>query len=401
MDDDLITIAGETFDNTQCIVSEIGSDGQNLVPINPDVLKRVTAGDDDPRFATFVIESGWSKSRRYWGPELFADVASEMNVAAFDGEPMVGYMGHISPEADPYAFPEIQLQWVGAKLLERTADKAKLAVKAYVLPNTSGKTYLEKGIVRNVSWRGKIAQEVVKGGVKVKQFVIESIDLSRPRAAGMSARMVGALSSEMESEGGNSVKPEEIAALQENELRAHAPNLVATIEASARQPLETQVSEMTTAVEATAPAIAKLPEIRKALGLADDTSDENVLVAVVNYLREAGKSIRDSVLDSVLTKKFKDAKDTTNFALLRRAVVGEMTERDLRLTGTDTEGDERVVSEMVNSIIDGDGELTKVASEMAQTPPAPPTADGGNRNGDDRELKPGYKNSNIRVRAAS
>ena len=398
--DDLITIAGEQFDTVECTVSEIGGDG-NLVPVASKVLARVTAGDDDPKFATFVIESGWSKSRRYWGPELFAGVASEINENAYDGEPLVGYMGHISPDQDPYAFPEIQMQWVGAKLLERSPDKAKLAVKAYVLPGTPGRSYLEKGLVKTVSWRGKIAQEAVKGGVKVKQFLIESIDLARPRAAGMSAKMVGALSSEMENEeGGNSVKPEEIAALQENELRAHNPALVAQIETTARQPLETRVSEMTTEAEAAAPALAKLPEIRKALGLDENASDESTLGAVVKYLRNAGKELRESVLDTVLAKKFGNAKDSVNYSLLRRAIVGEMTHRDLRLTGEDDEADERAVSEMVNEIVDTDQELKKVVSEMAETPPAPPASDERSRSGGERELKPGYKNSNIRVRAA-
>lgn len=392
-------VISEFFDVTTA--SEIA--GQpSLVKVHPDVIARVTEGDDDPKFATFVIESGWSKSRRFWGPELFAEVASEINASAYDGEPVVGYQGHIPENLDAYSFPDIQMQWVGATMLERNGEKARMAVKAYLLPDTKARDYFRRGLVKTVSWRGKIAQEVVQGGVKVKRFLLESIDLSRPRAAGMSARMVGALSSEMEhQEGGNSVKPEEIAALQENELRAHNPSLVTQIETTAKATLETRVSEMTTAAEATAPAIAKLPEIRKALGLAEDTTDEGVLIAVVNYVREAGKSLRDSVLDSVLAKKFKDAKDTTNYALLRRAVVGEMVGRDLRLTGTDTEGDERVVSEMVNSIIDGDGELTKVASEMAGTPPAPPSASDTSRGGTDREFKPGFSNSRVRVRQAN
>jgi hypothetical protein len=102
----------ENFDS---VVSEMTSDPSSLVPLAPEVVARVTEGDDDPRFATFVIESGWSKSKRFWGPELFGKVASEMTEAA-KTEPLVGYMGHIRPDDDPYTFPEIQLQWVGAKL---------------------------------------------------------------------------------------------------------------------------------------------------------------------------------------------------------------------------------------------------------------------------------------------
>jgi hypothetical protein len=393
---DLIAIAGETFDSAS-LATEIA--GSELVPLSRAVVERVTEGDDDPKFATFVIESGWSRSKRFWGPELFADVASEMNEAAWDGEPMVGYMGHIPESDDPYSFPEIQLQWVGAKLIERSADKAKLAVKAYVLPGTKARDYLHRGLVKSVSWRGKIAQETVKDGVRVKKFAIESIDLSRPRAAGMSARLVGALSSEMEMEGGNSVKPEEIAALQENELRAHNPALVTQIETSAKEPLETRVSEMTADAEAVKPIVSTIPDFRKLLGLKDDVSDENVLLAVMGEIRKAGRTLRDSVLDSVLAKKFSGHESDPNLPLLRRAIVGEMSGRDLTLTG-DNEKDEVAVSEMVNSVIDSDTELKKVVSEMSDTPPAPPSGEP-KLDGNSRDLKVGYANSNIRVRSAA
>ena len=256
MDDDLIT---EVFDTAV----EMTTDPNAVVQLSPEIVSRVTAGDDDPRFATFVIESGWSKSKRFWGPELFTDVAAEMNSAA-GGEPIVGYMGHIKEEDDPYVFPEIQLQWLGAKL-SKVGDKAKLAVKAYVLPGTKGRDYLGRGLVKNVSWRGKVSQERVEGGVKIKQFIIESIDLARPRSAGMNARLVGALTSEME--GGNDLKPEEIAALSENELRAYNPTLVVAIETAVKTPLETKVSEMEADAAAVKPTMDLIPEFRRILGL--------------------------------------------------------------------------------------------------------------------------------------
>src|SRR4029077_9549458 len=58
------------------------TDANSIVPLSPEIVSRVTAGDDDPRFATFIIESGWSKSKRYWGPEVFGDVASGRNAPA-------------------------------------------------------------------------------------------------------------------------------------------------------------------------------------------------------------------------------------------------------------------------------------------------------------------------------
>lgn len=375
------------------IVSEMTGDPSGMVQLSPEVVALATDGDNDPKFATFVIESGWSKSNRYWGPELFSDVASEINTAAINGEPLVGYLGHIKPEDDPYTFPEIQLQWLGARKLAGDGEKARLAVKAYVLPETKGRDYLRRKLVRTVSWRGKVAQEAFQKGVKIKKFMIESIDLARPRSAGMSAAMVGGLTSEMEG-GDTEVKPEEIAALSENELRAHCPTLVATIEAAARKPLEERVSEMTTEAETVKPTLDLLPGLRKVLGLDENTEDLNVLQAAITSLKEQGKQLRDTVLASVLSKKFGD-KDT---GLLKQVLVGEMRERDITLTG-DPEKDEKAVSEMVNEIIDGSDDLKKVVSEMEAAPPAPPVTSTSRSNSD--KLKPGHTTTNIRVRSVT
>ena len=383
----------ELFD----VVSEIGSDGvAGLVPVSRDVIDSVSQGDDDPKFATFVIESGWSKSKRLWGPELFQDVAEQINR---NGEPLVGYMGHIRPDDDPYTFPEIQLQWIGAKLIQ-SGDKAKLAVKAYVLPGTKARDYMKRGLARTVSWRGKVAQEPFERGVRIKKFLIESIDLARPRAAGMSAQLVGALTSEMEhTNGGNSVKPEEIAALQENELRAHAPALVAQIEASARTPLETKVSEIETAQAAVLPLMNSIPDLRKLLGLGNDVEPLDVLKAAIAQIKQAGQSVKDSLLATVLDKKLK-GDDEKQVNLVRRLIVSEMRGREITLSG-DPDADEKTVSEMVNSIVDGSDDLKEMVSEMESTPASPPnTGDDRGKSGA-RELKPGYSNSNIRVRSVS
>ena len=392
MSDQLVEIF-EQFDD---VVAEMTTDSSGLVPLPVDLVERVTEGDDDPRFATFQIESGWSKSKRYWGPELFDAVVSEINNSARGGEAIVGYQGHIKPENDAYEFPPIQLQWLGAKLL-RTGDTAKLAVKAYVLPGTRARDYFKRGLVKSVSWRGKVRQESFEKGVKIKEFVIESIDMARPRTAGMSARLVGSLTSEMESEGGNEVKPEEISALQENELRAHNPGLVQTIESAARQPLETKVSEMEDTEKKQKPVIDLIPEFRKVLGLAEDTDDLNTVQAVISQLRAHGKALRDSVLDKVLTKKLKGGEERDR-QLVRSLIATEMRDSNLVLTG-DEEKDEKTVSEMVNSVIDNSDDLKAIVSEMEETPATPPQTQ--TPRGSQRELKPGMQTSSIRVRSAA
>ena len=378
------------------IAVEMTSDAQKLVPLDPSVVADVTEGDDDPKFATFVIPSGWSKSRRFWGPELFQNIAEQVNDQT---EAIVGYQGHIPEADDPFVFPDIQLQWLGAKVIQ-AGEQAKLAVKAYVLPGTKARQYLDRKrpLVRTVSWRGKISQIPFEKGVRVKQFFIESIDLSRPRAAGLNARMVGGLTSEMESEGGKDVKPEEIAALQENELRAHNPALAKAIEDGAKSPLETKVGEMESEAAAVKPTLDLIPELRKLLGLDENSDSVTVLKSVVGRLREEGKKLRDTIVDSVLEKKFKDA-DSADAKLLKRLVASEMHSKDVKITG-DNDADEKVVTEMVNSIIDGDDSLKKIASEMEQTPPAPPTTTTS-KSGDDKDrYKAGSQTSNIRVRSA-
>lgn len=188
------------------------------------------------------------------------------------------------------------------------------------------------------------------------------------------------------------MKPEEIAALQENELRAHAPNLVKKIEDSAKEPLETKVSEMTDASTAVKPTLDLIPSLREILGLDDKADDLSVLQAAVTSIKEQGKKLRDTVLDSVLEKKFK-GKDST---LLRRVIVGEITSKNLTLTGDETK-DEQTVTEMVNTIINGDEKLKEIVSEMEGTPASPPGAPPPAPGTPD--YKAGSETSTLRVRS--
>lgn len=380
----------EIFETFDIDVAEMTTDAGGLVPLAPELVAEITDGDDDPRFATFVIESGWSKSKRYWGPELFGEVVSEIQKAA-TSEPIVGYLGHIKPDDDGYAFPEIQLQWAGAKLLS-AGDKAKLAVKAYVLPGTKGRDYLRRKIAKTVSWRGQAAIEPFEKGVKVKKFQIESIDLSRPRKAGMSAKLVGALTSEME-ERSDKVKTEEIAALTENELRAHAPQLVKAIEDGATTPLNMKIGEMETEAKAAEPTLKLVPQLRGILGLKDDADDVSVIQAAISKIKAEGKTLRESLLDSVLAKRFKDA-DKGDVALLRRVLVGEMD--GVEISG-DGEADEKAISEMVTKVIDEDENIKKTVSEMETAAPDLPGTTSDGKSATKYEI--GTNTGNVRVKA--
>jgi hypothetical protein len=210
---------------------------------------------------------------------------------------------------------------------------------------------------------------------------------------------VGPLTSEMDTEGGNTVKPEEIAALSENEIRAHNPGLVTAIETAARTPLDTKVSEMTAEAEEVKPVLNLLPQFKKLLGLDEGTDDLNTVQAVITHLRAHGKTLRDSILSAVLEKRLTGGAEKDR-KLIHTLIASEMRDREIVLTG-DAEKDEKTVSEMVNSIIDSRDELKEIVSEMEEAPPAPPSGTGGDRTGKPRELKAGFKNSSIRVRSAS
>ena len=380
----------DTFDAT--VVSEMAAGAQALLPLDQEVISRVTEGDDDPKFATFQIESGWSKQKNYWGAEVFESVQEQINSAT---EPIVGYLGHIPPDQDGFAFPDIQLQWLKSRL-QISQDKVKMLVKAYVLPGTKGREYLQRGLVRTVSWRGDCLKKPIQGGTAIKDFTLESIDLSRPRKAGMSAALVGGgLTSEMEGRI-DDVKPDEIGALALNELRAHNLTLVTAIEEEARKPLETKISEMEATAEEVKPQIELLPEIRKLLGMKEDGDILEVLGATMAQLKEAGRTAKDAILDKAISRKFKDEGTAK---LVKRLIASEMD--SVELTG-DAKKDEDVISEKVNEMVDNDDDLKEMVSEMEEGR----KGDGGGsfQNGDGdrrtREIKDGFSNDRISVRKA-
>jgi hypothetical protein len=378
----------------ECDVAEMGGAHEHplttLLRLDDVTIQRVTEGDDDPKFATFVISSGKSKNDRNWRPEIFEKVVEQINSA---DEPVVGYLGHIHPNDEGYAFPDIQLQWLKARL-EMASDRARLIAKAYVLPETKARDYLKRRLVKTVSWSGKAAMRPLKGGGHdIVDFDLESIDLSRPRKAGMSAVLVGGLTSEMENEGG-SVKPEEIAALQENELRAHNPSLVTTIEDSAKAPLKEKVTEIEADGEQGKEALTTLAKVREALGLDENGDLLEALGNLVAKSKDIAKEARTKYLDTVLEKKFKD-EPTRNLA--RRLIVTEMATGEYVTEMDSVENDEdleKKTDEVVNKVIDNDPDLKKMVSEMEGS-------GGRSFSGGDarktRKIEAGYENDNITV----
>jgi len=123
--------------------------------------------------------------------------------------------------------------------------------------------------------------------------------------------------------------------------------------------------------------------------------DVTVLSKAMTAIRDAGKSVRDAILDGVLDKKFKD---THTRSLVKRLIVSEMDSvRNFKASGDD-EADKKAVSEMVNDFIDKDEVVKAQVSEMEGTPSNPPRTEIPR--GGQRELKAGMTTQRIRVRSA-
>ena len=186
------------------------------------------------------------------------------------------------------------------------------------------------------------------------------------------------------------MKPEEIAALQENELRAHNPALAKAIEDAAKAPLEIQVGEQELQIQTQQPAVDQVAEIRKALKLDENGDVLEALGGLISKAKEVAKGAKSKYLDDILEKKFKD-ESTRN--LVRRMLVTEMESGRL-----ETEEDEESVSKAVNEFIDNDPDLKKMVSEMD----GGSGASFGDGNGDRNtpKIEAGYENDLISVRKA-
>lgn len=368
------------------VVTEMAIGEGTLVPLPREIIEEITEQDENPKFATFMIESGFSKSKRNWRPEILEKISEQINSAS---EPVVGYLGHISPDQDPFAFPEIQLHWLRSRC-QRTGDKMRMYAKAYVLPEGRARTYIARKLVRTVSVSGKAAMKPMKDGVDVIDFALESIDLARPRKAGMTTALVGGLTSEMEQEE-HSVDPKEIAALSANELRAHNPSLVEAIETDARKPLETKVSEQETEIEELKPEVDTLAKVREALGIDEKTDVLESLGVMMVKVKEIAKNAKDNIVDKVLAEKFKD--ENTR-GLVKLALTSEMANLEIE---DESDESKKKVTEMVDGAVEKNEILRSLVGEQSSSGStfSTPPVDRGKR-----EIKPGYANSNIEVRKA-
>jgi hypothetical protein len=339
------------------VISEMAVGEGVMVPLPREVIDDITASDPDPKFATFLIESGMSNSKRNWRPEILEKISEQINSS---DEAVVGYLGHIKPDDDGFAFPDIQLHWLRSRC-QRVGDKVRMAAKAYVLPEGKGRAYIGRKLVRTVSISGKAAMKPLQGGgVDVIDFDLESIDLARPRKAGMRTALVGGLTSEMETEE-NVVKPEEIAALSANELRAHNPALVKAIEDDVKKPLETKVSEQESEINDLGETQDTLAKVREALGIDEKADVLDTVGSLMSKVKDFAKDAKDKVFDEVLSEKFKD--ENTR-GLVKLALASEMDGLEIDDVSDESK---KSVSEMVDGAVEKSEILRKMVGEMTSS----------------------------------
>lgn len=154
------------------------------------------------------------------------------------------------------------------------------------------------------------------------------------------------------------MEPKDIAALSEDELRAHNPLLVREIENKATAPLTTQVGEMTTTVDALKPEVDLLGKVKELLGLTEGENVVEKVTALLASIEDAAASEIKTYIKEAIGKKVKTERGQ---ALVAR-LVGEMH--------TEFEGElndemKKKIDEALDAKIDGDEVIKSVVGEMA------------------------------------
>lgn len=338
-------------------VSEIGAvDVAPDVPMSNERVNRIKAQDTDPMFLVIEIEEGMSKSKRQWPGSVLRSISEQVNEKL-----PVGYRGHIKDEDDPFVFPEPQIAWLGAAVSERSG-KTVVRAKGYVL-NSEAKRLIGLGVLNEFSVRGNASQTpLVGGGLEVKTFDLESIDFARPNRGGMKTKIIS-ITSEME--GGNQVDGKDIAALTEEELRAHNPLLVNKIETDAKGNLETKVAEQETALKGAEDKDTLLQSIRQKLGL-DESADvlEN-LTAIMDRVEGA---VRTEVRTFIKEKVADKVKNERGQQLVLR-MVGEMQDVTPAVddTGKLTDATKKAIEDKLNDTFENDEDVKAIVSEQIVT----------------------------------
>jgi hypothetical protein len=377
-------------------VTEMAGTGDAIVQLDPGVVRELVEAnkDDDPQFPVIRVEEGLSGNKMLWTRGVMQDVAEQVN-----RENPVGYMGHIKPEDERWAFPEIQTKWLKAQMTVEPSTQSErkgnmvhtLYVKGYNLPKTRVRSYVAAKINLMTSWRGKADCEVLKGGVrKPVKFVMESIDWSRPGKGAMEARLVTVAAESKE--GVEKVEANEIAALSFAELKQHNPNLVELILRDGRDESTEKISEMEKEVEEGKEAKSLIDKLRELLKIEENGDVLQTVTDIVHRVEKAGRDEIVSALDTVLGRKVKN--DKSRETIKRLLPVSEMVDE---FTGKEKGELEKLVEEKVNEAFDADEGIKILASaSSAPAPLAHRVAEQKNDDGNENQPT-GFKREKVRL----
>jgi hypothetical protein len=329
------------------VVSEMAADIGAVVQLDPARVKLLldATGDTSPEFPILRIESGVSRNKRNWTPEVLDDICEQIN-----REEPVGYLGHIKPEDAGYAFPKPQTIWLKA-IARMEAGKKVLYVKGYNFPDAEIRGYLKTGVTKEASWRGRAAAKVIGGIQHITKFALESVDWSRKGKAGMSAKVV-AIATEMEGVD----EDMELSKLTSPELREGNPSLYELIKQEGAAEVSKTVGEMQTKIDEAKADKSVFAKLREVLGIGDDKDIVEAVTEISGKVDEANKTALKDRINAFLTKNIKN--DKAKAAVARLLPVSEMED----LSDEDLE-------KKIGECLEKDDEIKSIVSEM--TGPAP------------------------------
>lgn len=308
----------------EAVIAEMTTDGKTVddmvdVPVNPQLLKDIAKGDENPMFVTIeVLNESTSNNGRRWTREAILQVAETINAEHPDG-----YWGHLKTEERSTKFPDPTTVWLGAKV-EEVNGKVHLYAKGYVLPEAKPvRSYLEKAKAAGkhvaVSVYGKTYAMTKAGLTDMRNFVLESIDWARPKSAGLNTLGKFVITAEMTDDSNKLEEGENNEMTREEVLRTATADEIKELNSEV-------VSEMTqeavSAKEAEYEAVvSEMTEVREALAVEDDKSLSEVVKEMVEEREALVQQNRQHALDA----KLNEIESPAARNVIKSLVVAEMT----------------------------------------------------------------------------
>lgn len=297
-------------EQSRSTIAEMDSSSlDSLIPLNQDMVAKVTEGDPDPMFVTLeVLNEGVSANGRYYDADALAEVCSQINANRPDG-----YAGHLQQSERSSKVPDVETIWLGA-VVKEVDGKLRLFAKGYVLPDaTKRRSYIKRakaaGKRISVSIYGT-ARQVYDSAIKAYRqaaIELESIDWARWGAEGVRTSGSFAVTAEMHDESnskGESMEKAEVlkAATLEDLKQYVSPEVISEMTSEAVNAAKAESREV----------VSEMADITAQLG--DKPLETIAEMRKENAELKLDKELSSKVSDSVARK------------MVRRMVVSEMRE---------------------------------------------------------------------------